>query len=57
MRVQLCLTIECRSCEEAAKLHAQLGQDAIDVPMMETGQDAAPSEEAEHEHLRTRWRT
>ena len=33
--------------EEAAKLHAQLGQGAIDVPMMETGQDVAPSEEAE----------
>ena len=32
---------------------AQLGQGAIDVPMMETGQDVAPSEEAEREHLRT----
>ena len=39
--------------EEAAKLHAQLGQDAIDVPMMETGPDEAPSEEAEREQLRT----
>ena len=38
--------------EAAAKLHAQLGQGAIDVPMMETGQDVAPSEEAEHEQLR-----
>ena len=28
--------------EEAAKLHAQLGQGAIDVPMMETGQNVAP---------------
>ena len=65
MRVQLCLTIEMpfmRSCTwsvsapvyaEAAKLHAQLGQDAIDVPMMETGPDEAPSEEAEREQLRT----
>ena len=35
--------------EEAAKL----GQGAIDVPMMETGQDVAPSEEAEREQLRT----
>ena len=39
--------------EEAAKLHAQLGQGAIDVPMMETGQDVAPSDEAEREQLRT----
>ena len=39
--------------EEAAKLHAQLGQDAIDVPMIETGPDEAPSEEAEREQLRT----
>ena len=39
--------------EEAAKLHAQLGQGAIDVPMMETGQDVAPSEEAERKQLRT----
>ena len=39
--------------EEAAKLHAQLGQDAVDVPMMENGRDEAPSEEAEREQLRT----
>ena len=39
--------------EEAAKLHAQLGQDAVDVPMMENGPDDVPSEEAEREHLRT----
>ena len=29
--------------EEAGKPHAQLGHGAIDVPMMETGQDVAPS--------------
>ena len=40
--------------EEAAKLHAQLGQPAaIDVPMIEDGLDEAPSEEAEREKLRT----
>ena len=39
--------------EEAGKLHAQLGQVAIDVPMMETGPDEAPSQEAEREQLRT----
>ena len=39
--------------EDAAKLHAQLGQGAIDVPIMETGQDVAPSDEAEREQLRT----
>ena len=35
--------------EEAAKLHAQLGQDAIDVPVVEIGPDVALSEEAERE--------
>ena len=39
--------------EEAAKLHAQLGQGAIDVPMTGTSPDVAPSEEAEREQLRT----
>ena len=40
--------------EEAAKLHAQLGQPAaINVPMIEDGPDEAPSEEAEREKLRT----
>ena len=39
--------------EEAAKLYAQLGQGTIDVPMMETGPDVAPSEDAEREQLRT----
>ena len=39
--------------EEVAKLRAQLGQDAVDVPMMENGRDEAPSEEAEREQLRT----
>ena len=38
---------------EAAKLHAQLGQDAVDVPMMENGPDEVPPEEAEREQLRT----
>ena len=40
--------------EEAAKIHAHLGQPAaIHVPMMQDGPDEAPSEEAEREKLRT----
>ena len=39
--------------EEAAKHHAQLGMDAVDLPMMGDGLDEVPSEEAELEQLRT----
>ena len=41
------------SCGGGGGREAQLGQGAIDVPMMETSQDVAPSEEAEREQLRT----